>query len=333
MRVLLASPRGVCAGVDRAVATVEVALDRFGSPVFVRRHIVHNTFTVNRLRRRGAVFIEELSEVPDGATVIFSAHGVAPDVRAEAARRHLRTIDATCPLVTKVHREARRFAADDYDILLVGQPGHDEVVGTVGEAPDHIQVVADPDAARTVQVRDPSKVAWVSQTTLAVEEAAATAAVLRERFPRLVDPPREDICYAAHNRQAAVRTIAPHCDLVLVVGSPHSHNSSRLVEVALTAGAPAARLVDGVDAVDDGWLTGVTTVGLTGGASAPEAQIAGVLDWLMAHGYDDVREIGSIEERQVFAMPTELRPANHVSERAGAAASGLRSAATREDVA
>ncbi len=238
MRVLLAAPRGVCAGVDRAVATVEEALERYGPPIYVRRQIVHNTFTVNRLRQRGAIFVEELSEVPDGSTVIFSAHGVAPAVSAEAARRRLNTIDATCPLVTKVHREARRFAADGYDILLIGQPGHDEVVGTIGEAPAHIQVVPTADDAKWVNVRDPSKVAWISQTTLAVEESTATAAALRERFPLIVDPPREDICYAAQNRQTAVRTIAPLCDLVLVVGSANSHNSSRLVEVALTAGAP-----------------------------------------------------------------------------------------------
>ncbi len=247
--------------------------------------------------------------MPDGSIVIFSAHGVAPAVRAEAARRRLDTIDATCPLVTKVHREARRFAADGYDILLVGQPGHDEVVGTLGEAPDRIHVVPTAGDAQHIQVRDPSKVAWISQTTLAVEESTATAAALRERFPLLVDPPREDICYAAQNRQTAVRAIAPLCDLVLVVGSANSHNSSRLVDVALTAGAPAARLIDGVAAVDERWLPGASTVGLTGGASAPEAQIAGVLRWLVEQGYDDVREIGSLEENMVFALPIELRHA------------------------
>ena len=243
-RVLLAKPRGYCAGVDRAVQAVEIALTRFGAPVYVRKQIVHNTHVVNELEKRGAVFVEDTDEVPEGGVVLFSAHGIAPEVRKAAEERGLRAIDATCPLVTKVHNEARRFAAGDYDILLIGHEGHEEVVGTTGEAPDRVTLVDGPESAAGVEVRDPAKVVWLSQTTLSVDETVQTVAALRERFPQLIDPPSDDICYATQNRQAAVKVIACDANVVIVVGSPNSSNSVRLVEVAKEAGAGAAYLVD-----------------------------------------------------------------------------------------
>jgi 4-hydroxy-3-methylbut-2-enyl diphosphate reductase len=306
-RVLLASPRGYCAGVDRAVQTVERALEAYGAPVYVRKQIVHNSHVVASLEQRGAVFVDETEEVPEGAVVVFSAHGVAPVVHDEAARRNLRTIDATCPLVTKVHAEARRFDREGYDILLIGHEGHEEVVGTTGEAPDRVHLVDGPDAVDAIEVRDPAKVAWLSQTTLSVDETLETVAALRRRFPLLVDPPSDDICYATQNRQVAVKEIAAQSQLVLVVGSANSSNSVRLVEVALDAGARAAYLVDDVSHIDETWLDGVDTVGVTSGASVPETLVADVLAWLAARGFDDVQQLVSAEERLTFALPHELR--------------------------
>src|SRR5487761_1307658 len=276
-RVLLAKPRGYCAGVDRAVQAVEIALGKFGAPVYVRKQIVHNKHVVSELEKRGAVFVEETEEAPEGSVVVFSAHGIAPDVRAAAQARNLRQIDATCPLVTKVHNEAKRFAAGDYDILLIGHEGHEEVVGTTGEAPDRVALVDGPAGAAKVEVRDPSKVEWLSQTTLSVDETVQTVAALRERFPGLIDPPSDDICYATQNRQAAVKVIAREADVVIVVGSPNSSNSVRLVEVAKDAGAGAAYLVDDAGEVEEHWFDGARTVGVTSGASVPEELVAGVL--------------------------------------------------------
>jgi 4-hydroxy-3-methylbut-2-enyl diphosphate reductase len=306
-RVLLAAPRGYCAGVDRAVITVEKALETYGPPVYVRKQIVHNKHVVETLEERGAVFVEENDEVPEGATVIFSAHGVAPVVHEEAAVRRLKTIDATCPLVTKVHHEARRFASSDYDILLIGHEGHEEVIGTTGEAPSHIHLVDGPDDVDNVVVRDPERVAWLSQTTLSVDETLETVRRLRERFPALIDPPSDDICYATQNRQVAIKEIAARSDLVIVVGSTNSSNSVRLVEVSLEAGAKAARLVDKASEVDEEWLQGVTTVGVTSGASVPEILVRGVLEWLAERGFGDVEEVVSAEESLLFALPPELR--------------------------
>jgi 4-hydroxy-3-methylbut-2-en-1-yl diphosphate reductase len=306
-RVLLAAPRGYCAGVDRAVQTVEVALERYGEPVYVRKQIVHNSHVVAGLEARGAVFVDETDEVPEGAVVVFSAHGVAPVVHEEAARRNLRTIDATCPLVTKVHAEARRFAREDIDILLIGHEGHEEVVGTTGEAPDRVHLVSGPEAVADLEVRDPAKLAWLSQTTLSVDETQETVAALRERFPLLADPPSDDICYATQNRQVAVKAIAARSDLVLVVGSTNSSNSVRLVEVALGSGAAASYLVDDVSHIDPNWLDGVTTVGVTSGASVPESLVADLLAWLAEHGFDDVEQITAVEEHLTFALPHELR--------------------------
>jgi 4-hydroxy-3-methylbut-2-en-1-yl diphosphate reductase len=306
-RVLLASPRGYCAGVDRAVQTVEKAIELYGAPVYVRKQIVHNSHVVRSLEERGAIFVEETDEVPEGSIVVFSAHGVAPVVHDEASRRRLRTVDATCPLVTKVHAEARRFAREDYDILLIGHEGHEEVVGTTGEAPERVLLVDGPEAVDGLVVRDPDKVAWLSQTTLSVDETLATVRALRRRFPNLVDPPSDDICYATQNRQVAVKQIAADADLVLVVGSGNSSNSVRLVEVALDSGASAAYLVDDVSHVDAGWLAGASTVGVTSGASVPETLVRDVLDWLASCGFDDVEEVTAAEERLVFALPPELR--------------------------
>ena len=306
-RVLLAAPRGYCAGVDRAVVTVEKALDHYGPPVYVRKQIVHNRHVVETLEKRGAIFVEELDEVPEDALVVFSAHGVAPKVHAEAAARNLRTIDATCPLVTKVHNEARRFAKDDLDIVLIGHDGHEEVEGTAGEAPDHIQLVESPDDVDKVEVRDPSRVVWLSQTTLSVDETYETVDRLRDRFPDLISPPSDDICYATQNRQVAVKEIARESELVLVVGSANSSNSVRLVEVALEAGAGAAYRVDNASEIDDAWLTGVTTVGLTSGASVPEELVQGVIDWLAERGFPMVDEHRTTEESLIFSLPRELR--------------------------
>jgi 4-hydroxy-3-methylbut-2-en-1-yl diphosphate reductase len=306
-RVLLAVPRGYCAGVDRAVQTVEHALEHYGPPVYVRKQIVHNLHVVHTLEARGAIFVEENDEVPEGSIVVFSAHGVAPEVHRQAAERNLHAIDATCPLVTKVHQEARRFAKDDYDILLIGHEGHEEVVGTSGEAPEHITLVDGPDDAARVEVRDPERVVWLSQTTLSVDETLETVAALRERFPLLQSPPSDDICYATQNRQAAVKMIAPQVDLFLVVGSSNSSNSVRMVEVALAAGAGAAHLVENADAIDASWLDGVSTVGLSSGASVPDVLVGEVIDWLAARGYADLQEVNHTEERLTFALPRELR--------------------------
>jgi 4-hydroxy-3-methylbut-2-enyl diphosphate reductase len=315
-RVLLAKPRGYCAGVDRAVQTVEKALELYGIPVYVRKQIVHNAHVVKTLEAKGAIFVEETEEVPAGATVVFSAHGVAPTVHEEAADRQLRTIDATCPLVTKVHSEARRFAREDYDILLIGHAGHEEVVGTTGQAPDRIHLVDGPEDAAAVKVRDPKHVAYLSQTTLSVDETMMTVDALRERFPHLTGPPSDDICYATQNRQVAVKEIAEKVDLILVVGSPNSSNSVRLVEVALDAGAPVAHLVDNSDQVQDHWLDGVETVGVTSGASVPEELVTEVMAWLAERGFNDVQEVTSAEEHLLFALPPELRRDIRARERA-----------------
>jgi 4-hydroxy-3-methylbut-2-en-1-yl diphosphate reductase len=307
-RVLLAKPRGYCAGVDRAVQTVEMAIERYGTPVYVRKQIVHNLHVVRSLEKRGAVFVDENADIPPGSVVVFSAHGIAPDVRDEAEQRGLRVVDATCPLVTKVHNEARRFAAQDYDILLIGHEGHEEVIGTTGEAPTRVRLVDGPGGAGSVDVRDPAKVVWLSQTTLSVDETTETVAALRERFPTLIDPPSDDICYATQNRQLAVKDIASQADLVLVVGSQNSSNSVRLVEVAKDSGAAAAYLVDDASEIDEGWLDGVSTVGLTSGASAPEELVDGVLAWLGERGFSSVEEVETVKERMSFALPREIRP-------------------------
>ena len=308
-RVLLAEPRGYCAGVDRAVETVERTLEKHGAPVYVRHEIVHNRHVVETLANAGAVFVEETDEVPEGAIVVFSAHGVAPTVHQTAAARDLNVIDATCPLVTKVHNEAKRFARDDYDILLIGHEGHEEVVGTAGEAPDHVQLVDGPDAVDDVVVRDPGKIIWLSQTTLSVDETMETVRRLRERFPTLQDPPSDDICYATQNRQVAVKAMAPECQLVIVVGSRNSSNSVRLVEVALGAGSDASYLVDYAEDIEPQWLEGVTTVGVTSGASVPEVLVRGVLERLAEYGFGVVQPVTTANETLVFALPREIRPA------------------------
>ena len=306
-RVLLAAPRGYCAGVDRAVVAVEKALELYGPPVYVRKQIVHNKHVVSTLERQGAIFVDETDEVPEGALVIFSAHGVSPAVHEQASRRSLRTIDATCPLVTKVHKEAVRFAGEDYDILLIGHAGHEEVEGTAGEAPEHIRLVDGPAEAATVQVRDPDRVVWLSQTTLSVDETMETVRRLRDRFPNLQDPPSDDICYATQNRQVAVKKVAAQSDLVIVVGSSNSSNSVRLVEVALEHGAAAAHRVDDATEIEEAWLDGVTTVGVTSGASVPEILVRDLLAWLAERGYGDVREVVTAEEDLLFSLPHELR--------------------------
>ncbi|ULN46353.1 4-hydroxy-3-methylbut-2-enyl diphosphate reductase [Mycolicibacterium goodii] len=307
-RVLLAEPRGYCAGVDRAVETVERALEKHGAPVYVRHEIVHNRHVVETLAKAGAIFVDETDEVPEGAIVVFSAHGVAPTVHQSAAERNLKVIDATCPLVTKVHNEAKRFARDNYDILLIGHEGHEEVIGTAGEAPDHVQLVDGPESVDAVTVRDESKVIWLSQTTLSVDETMETVRRLREKFPTLQDPPSDDICYATQNRQVAVKAMAPECELVIVVGSRNSSNSVRLVEVALNAGSDAAHLVDYAEDIDPTWLDGVTTIGVTSGASVPEILVRGVLERLAEHGYDTVQPVTTANETLVFALPREIRP-------------------------
>ena len=306
-QVLLAAPRGYCAGVDRAVVTVEKALDLYGKPVYVRKQIVHNKYVVQTLEERGAIFVDETDEIPEGAIVVFSAHGVSPAVHQSAAERNLKTIDATCPLVTKVHHEAKRFAADDYDILLIGHEGHEEVDGTAGEAPDHIQLVDGIASIKDIKVRDENKVAWLSQTTLSVDETLATVAELRKRFPNLIDPPSDDICYATQNRQVAIKEIAPKADLVLIVGSKNSSNSVRLVEVSLEYGAKAAYLVDFAAEAKEEWLSGVTTVGVSSGASVPEILVKDLLDWLAKRGFADVQIITATEEHLLFSLPVELR--------------------------
>ena len=306
-RVLLAAPRGYCAGVDRAVVAVEQALEVYGAPIYVRKQIVHNKHVVSTLERKGAIFVEETDEVPEGATVIFSAHGVAPSVHEEAKVRNLKTIDATCPLVTKVHNEAKRFAKEDFDILLIGHEGHEEVVGTAGEAPDKVILVDGVADVGNIKVRDEKKLVWLSQTTLSVDETLETVSALKERFPSLIDPPSDDICYATQNRQLAIKEIAPKCDLVLIVGSKNSSNSVRLVEVALEVGAKAAYLIDYASEVEIKWLEDVETIGVSSGASVPEILVDELLDFLAAQGFNDVETVKSAEESLIFALPPELR--------------------------
>lgn len=307
-RVLLAAPRGYCAGVDRAVIAVEKALEQYGAPIYVRHEIVHNKYVVKTLEKKGAIFVEETEEVPEGEIVIFSAHGVAPAVHEEAERGKLATIDATCPLVTKVHKEAVRYAKEDYDILLIGHEGHEEVIGTSGEAPEHITLVDGPEDAKNVEVRDPEKVVWLSQTTLSVDETMETVEALQGRYPNLLSPPSDDICYATQNRQIAVKAIAPQVDLMIVVGSANSSNSKRLVEVALQHGAGGAHLVDFAAQLDPAWFDGVQAVGVTSGASVPEILVEGVLDTLADLGFSDTDEITTATETTTFALPRELRP-------------------------
>jgi 4-hydroxy-3-methylbut-2-en-1-yl diphosphate reductase len=306
-RVLLAAPRGYCAGVDRAVVAVEKALEHYGAPVYVRKQIVHNIHVVSTLEEQGAIFVDEVDQVPAGAHIVFSAHGVAPSVVQAAADRGLHAIDATCPLVTKVHREAVRFARDDFEILLIGHEGHEEVEGTAGEAPEHVTLVGSPDDVDTIQVRDPDKVVWLSQTTLSVDETMETVRRLRERFPNLQDPPSDDICYATQNRQVAIKKVAEEAELVIVVGSANSSNSVRLVEVALENGARSAYRVDYASEVKQEWLDGVESVGVTSGASVPEVLVQELLDDLAEAGYTDVQRVKTAEEDLMFSLPKELR--------------------------
>jgi len=307
-RVLLAAPRGYCAGVDRAVIAVEKALENFGAPVYVRKQIVHNVHVVSELESRGAVFVDEVDEVPEGSLLVFSAHGVSPAVTSAAAGRNLQTIDATCPLVTKVHREVQRFDRDSVEILFIGHAGHEEVEGTMGEAPGRVTLVDGPAAAATVTVNNPDKVVWLSQTTLSVDETMETVARLRERFPNLQDPPSDDICYATQNRQVAIKKVAPDADLVIVVGSANSSNSVRLVEVALEYGAKAAHRVDFAYEIDPAWFDSVASVGVTSGASVPEELVEELLAVLATGGYTDVVEVKTAEEDLIFSLPKELRP-------------------------
>ena len=306
-RVLLAAPRGYCAGVDRAVIAVEKSLELYGAPVYVRKEIVHNKHVVSTLEQRGVIFVNETDEVPEGATVVFSAHGVSPAVHAEAAARNLKTIDATCPLVTKVHNEVKRFADDETEILLIGHNGHEEVEGTAGEAPGKVRVVDGLDEARTIIPTPGKKLVWLTQTTLSVDETMQSVAILKDRFPEIANPPSDDICYATQNRQEAIKAIAPQADLVIVVGSRNSSNSVRLVEVALEYGAKAAYLVDYAAEVKEEWLTNAETIGVTSGASVPEILVTDLLKHLEMHGYLDVQEVKATEETLLFALPKELR--------------------------
>lgn len=306
-KVLLASPRGYCAGVDRAVIAVEKALDHYGAPVYVRKQIVHNKHVVSSLEQRGAIFVDEVDEAPIGSVLVFSAHGVSPAVVAAAEARQLNTIDATCPLVTKVHREVQRFAKEGYDILLVGHEGHEEVEGTAGEAPDVVQIVDGDDTIAATTIRDPEKVIWLSQTTLSVDETMQTVLKLREKYPTLQNPPSDDICYATQNRQVAIKKVGADSDLVIVVGSANSSNTVRLVEVALEAGAKAAYRVDFAHEIDDAWFEGVETIGVTSGASVPEELVSEVLDYVAKIGFGDVRTVQTAEEDVQFSLPAELR--------------------------
>jgi 4-hydroxy-3-methylbut-2-en-1-yl diphosphate reductase len=306
-KVLLASPRGYCAGVDRAVIAVEKALDHYGAPIYVRKQIVHNKYVVASLEKRGAIFVDEVDQVPEGAILVFSAHGVSPAVVAAAEARGLQTIDATCPLVTKVHREVQRFAAEDYDILLVGHNGHEEVEGTAGEAPDRVQIIDGPEHAHKAVIRDPNKVVWLSQTTLSVDETMETVTRLRQQVPSLQNPPSDDICYATQNRQVAIKKVGAASDLVIVVGSANSSNTVRLVEVAKDAGAKASYRVDYASEIQDEWFAGVQTVGVSSGASVPEILVEEVLDNLAARGFGDVRNVTTAEEDVQFSLPKELR--------------------------
>ena len=306
-RILLAAPRGYCAGVDRAVIAVEKALERYGAPVYVRKQIVHNIHVVRELESKGVIFVDEVAEVPEGSNIVFSAHGVSPMVVQEAEDRSLNAIDATCPLVTKVHREAVRFSGQDYHILLIGHAGHEEVEGTMGHAPEHTTLVNDPDEADRVEVRDTENLIWLSQTTLSVDETMETVRRLRARFPHLQDPPSDDICYATQNRQVAIKKISPECDLVIVVGSPNSSNSVRLVEVALEYGAKASYRVDYASEIKQEWLEGVETIGVTSGASVPEILVDQTLQDLADAGFTEVEEIRTAEEDLQFSLPKELR--------------------------
>ena len=306
-RVLLAAPRGYCAGVDRAVITVEKALALYGAPVYVRKQIVHNVHVVTSLEAKGAIFVDETDQIPEGKTVVFSAHGVSPMVHEEAAARNLKTIDATCPLVTKVHHEVRRFATEDAEILLIGHHGHEEVEGTAGEAPDKVRIVDGLEGARTIQPTPGKNLIWLSQTTLSVDETMETVAILKERFPDIQAPPSDDICYATQNRQEAIKVIAPQADLVIVVGSQNSSNSVRLAEVALEYGAKVSHLIDYAEEIQDHWFTDVETIGVTSGASVPEILVKDVLATLAEHGFRDVEEITAAEESLLFALPPELR--------------------------
>ena len=306
-RVLIAAPRGYCAGVDRAIITVEKSLELYGAPLYVRKEIVHNKHVVSTLEQKGVIFVNETDEVPEGQTVVFSAHGVSPAVHAEAARRNLKTIDATCPLVTKVHNEVKRFATDDTEILLIGHAGHEEVEGTAGEAPGKVRVVDGLDGARNIVPTPGKNLIWLTQTTLSVDETMESVNILRERFPDIASPPSDDICYATQNRQEAIRAIAAQSDLVLVVGSTNSSNSVRLVEVALEYGAKASYLVDYASEANDEWLVGVETVGVTSGASVPEELVQELLNWLYMHGFHDQQEVEAKKESLTFALPQELR--------------------------
>ena len=306
-KVLLAAPRGYCAGVDRAVIAVEKSLELYGAPIYVRKEIVHNKHVVSTLEQRGVIFVNETDEVPEGSTVVFSAHGVSPAVHAEAASRNLKTIDATCPLVTKVHNEVKRFADDETEILLIGHNGHEEVEGTAGEAPGKVRVVDGLDEARTVVPTPGKKLVWLTQTTLSVDETMQSVARLKDRFPEIANPPSDDICYATQNRQEAIKAIAPQADLVIVVGSTNSSNSVRLVEVALEYGAKAAYLVDYAAEVKEEWLEKAEVIGVTSGASVPEILVNDLLKFLDMHGYNDVQEVKATEETLLFALPKELR--------------------------
>jgi 4-hydroxy-3-methylbut-2-enyl diphosphate reductase len=306
-RVLLAAPRGYCAGVDRAVITVEKALALYGAPVYVRKQIVHNVHVVASLEAKGAIFVDETDEVPEGKTVVFSAHGVSPLVHEQAAARNLKTIDATCPLVTKVHHEVRRFASEGSEILLIGHHDHEEVEGTAGEAVGQVRIVDGLEGARTVQPTPGKNLVWLSQTTLSVDETLESVAILKERFPDIQAPPSDDICYATQNRQEAIKAIAPQSDLVIVVGSINSSNSVRLVEVALEYGAKASYLVDYAEQMQDEWFEGVETIGVTSGASVPEILVTDVLKSLAEMGFGDVTEVTAAEESLLFALPPELR--------------------------
>jgi len=306
MNVLLANPRGFCAGVDRAIAIVEHALAQFGAPIYVRHEVVHNRTVVEDLKRKGAVFVDELDAVPRGATVVFSAHGVSKAVQAEAAARGLTVFDATCPLVTKVHVSARRFAAQGYTIIMIGHEGHEEVEGTTGEAPDSIVLIETADEVETLEVPDPDKVAFITQTTLSVDETAEVIAALRAKFPGIVSSKSDDICYATTNRQIAVKQLARECDLVLVIGSTNSSNSNRLVEVAREHGA-ASHLIDNHSQVQEEWLEGVETVGITSGASAPEELVESLVSFFRERGADDVSELRTVHEDVRFMLPKEIR--------------------------
>jgi 4-hydroxy-3-methylbut-2-enyl diphosphate reductase len=305
-KVLLAAPRGYCAGVDRAVQTVEHALDFYGAPIYVRKEIVHNKHVVEQLAARGAIFVDQETEVPEGEMVVFSAHGVAPSVHENAEKRKLRTIDATCPLVTKVHVEARKFDEEGYTIVLIGHEGHEEVEGTTGEAPDAIVLVQTAEDVESLEIEDPAKVAYINQTTLSVDETTEIIAKLKEKFPQITGPRTDDICYATTNRQMAVKELARHCDLVLVIGSTNSSNSNRLVDVAREHGA-ASHLIDNAGQVDEAWLEGVDTVGITSGASAPEELVEALVDFFKERGASDVGELTTVEEDVRFMLPKQIR--------------------------